>query len=467
MMEAELVIVEGEDLNRKVPIPPHGKVLIGRHHACEAILDDSNVSKFHSLIIYSPKGSGIVDLGSRNGTFINNRRVKKYALTFGDEIRIGTSVFKFLKKRRGPVSGRHPVATGKESESEKIAGVCHNCSVPVTKHELLESMTQQEGMTQLLCKKCLQLEGHRCQQCRVFVSGEDIATGKGVCYKERFFCENHLPLDKHTPSQVAQYKILMPLGGGSVSNVFKAKHLFMKTIVALKLMHSKLSSQKNIIERFFREAQFGVRFDDHNIIQVYDAGKADNHYYMVLEYFEGETLYEAAMNNPLPVSQVIQIAKQLSQAVNHAHSWGVVHRDIKPSNVLINETGEIKLTDLGAAKQWENPHASDLTQRGQFIGTLRYQPPEQIANASTVDQRADIYAIGTCLYYCLTGEPPFQGNVLAELLDNVLGGKYIPIEERIPQIPEALGKLITSSLQREADKRPQNMAELQAYLDEI
>ena len=453
-MNAELVMLENGEVVRKIPIPARGKIMIGRIDVCEIILDDINISRIHSLVIFSPKGSIIVDLGSSSGTFVNDRRVEKSALFFGDEIRIGNFIFKFMRAQKDiPVNEESSVVDDGRRPTQTSPNMPIGISADSTLRVKVEEKTKVGGGT--------------CKRCETKVSEEDIAEGKGVCYKNRYFCERHLPLEQGTPSQIAQYKLLMPLGGGSVSNVYKAKHLFIQTIIALKLMRSKYASYPSVIERFFREARFGVRFDHPNIVRIYDAGKQDDSYYLIMEYFNGTTLYELAMQNPIPVALVLQIARQLCDAVAYAHSWGVVHRDIKPSNILINETGEIKLTDLGAAKQWENPHESGLTQKGQFIGTLRYQPPEQIANASEVDQRADVYAIGACLYYCLSGQPPFQGTSLAELLDSVLGGYYIPIKEVIPDIPPPLEEMITRSLQREAKERPQNMAEMQAYLNEL
>ncbi|BBM81761.1 FHA domain-containing serine/threonine-protein kinase [Candidatus Uabimicrobium amorphum] len=446
-MKAELLMVQGENPERKIIIQPNGKVVLGRHHLCEVILNDANVSRLHTLVVFSPKGSSIVDLGSATGTYLNDRRVQKSALIFGDEIRLGKNVFKFVRRDEAESDSKEAKANTTAKQQQ-------------LKHNTLKEVFIDDSEN-------LANEKHPCRGCSKEITREDIILGKAVYFKKRYYCEDCLPLEKSIPPIVAQYKLLMPLGGGSVSNVFKARHVFVDTVVAIKLMRTNLTGQKNIVERFFREAKFGIRFDHENIVRIYDAGKAQKYYYLVLEYFDGKTLYEVAGQKPFSISQTIQIAKQLCNAVGYAHSWGVVHRDIKPSNVLINHTGELKLTDLGAAKEWENPESSDLTQRGQFIGTLRYQPPEQIANASKVDQRADIYAIGSCLYYCLTGRPPFEGKTLAELLDKVLGGKFTPIKELCPGIPVALNKLIMQCLKKDARKRPQTMEEVNVYLKDL
>lgn len=449
-MKAELLMIQGENKNRQVIIQPSGKVVLGRHHLCEVILNDANVSRFHSLVIFSPKGSSIVDLGSATGTYLNDRRIQKSALIFGDEVRLGNNVFKFVRREgEGEDETKNKKERGDTSRGQWLQ-----------KHNTLKEVLIDDSNN-------LATEKHPCRGCKKEVTREDVLLGKAVFVKKRYYCEDCLPLEKAIPPVVAQYKLLMPLGGGSVSNVYKARHLYVDTVVAIKLMRTNLTTQKNIVERFFREAKFGIRFDHENIVRIYDAGKAQKYYYLVLEFFDGNTLYEVAANKPFSISQTIQIAKQLCNAVAYAHSWGVVHRDIKPSNVLINHTGELKLTDLGAAKEWENPESSDLTQRGQFIGTLRYQPPEQIANASKVDQRADIYAIGSCLYYCLTGRPPFEGKTLAELLDKVLGGKFVPIKDLCPEVPKPLDDLIMQCLQKDAKKRPQTMDEAQTYLKDL
>lgn len=210
------------------------------------------------------------------------------------------------------------------------------------------------------------------------------------------------------------YEIVSFLGEGGMSTVYKAKHILLDSIRAIKILHLPRAGDGKILQRFQQEAKASFFLSHPNIVRVYDFGiePSMQQPYLVMDCLEGKPLSNVLENEPISSERAINIISQVCNALEHAHTKGIVHRDIKPANIILSKDasgGEIaQLVDFGIAKLINPEEGNDLTQTGEVFGTPLYMSPEQCLGRN-VDKRSDIYSLGCVMYECLAGKPPFQG----------------------------------------------------------
>src|SRR5215813_2958605 len=255
-----------------------------------------------------------------------------------------------------------------------------------------------------------------------------------------------------------RYDIKSELGRGGMGVVYRASDPLLNRDVAIKLIPPTLLNP-DTEQRFQREAQLVAQMDHPAVVPIYDYGKHEGSLFFVMPVVEGTNLRWFQRDNSLTLGEVIDIGIQVAEALEYSHSRGVIHRDVKPENIMVqrDESGRVRvrIMDFGLAR---GASESRITKTGTIAGTLSYMSPEQVA-ASGVDHRSDIYSLGTVLYECLTGEPPFSGE-----LQSVL---YRIVHE-IPQSPRALGAEINEDLEavtlaciaKDPAKRPQRASEM-------
>lgn len=272
--------------------------------------------------------------------------------------------------------------------------------------------------------------------------------------------------------RVGNYDLLDRLGAGGMGTVFKARHRRMKRIVALKVLAANLSGNPLFVKRFQREVETIASLGHPNIVMAYDADEADAGHFLVMEFVNGRDLAacierEGAFSLPRAVNCILQAARGLA----YAHSQDIIHRDIKPHNLLLDDTGAVKITDLGLARLNHGaggPAAgADVTMAGGAIGTADYMPPEQALDATTIDHRADIYSLGCTLHFLLSGKPPFSGPTIMAILLAHQGAPVPALRSLQPETPERLEALFQNMLAKEAAQRTQTMAEVVAELEAI
>lgn len=253
------------------------------------------------------------------------------------------------------------------------------------------------------------------------------------------------------------------LGEGGMGVVYRGRHQELDLDVAVKFLHDHLSKRANVADRFLREARLAARLQSQGIVRVFDCGEVNGQFYIVMEFVNGQTLEDHLRERQtIPVGRALQIAEAVARALQEAlDQIAMIHRDIKPANILITSSGQIKLADLGLAKVVDHESTTAQTAAGTAIGTPQYMSPEQFADASSVDHRADIFSLGTTLYQMLTGKPPFQGDTFFQLLKAV--------EESDPEpfphyIPEKVQELVWRMLAKQAGNRFNTYREL---LDEL
>jgi len=222
-----------------------------------------------------------------------------------------------------------------------------------------------------------------------------------------------LPGDAGDLKRLGKYLIKRRLGMGGMGTVYLAEDEDLKRTVALKVLPQDRASNPILVKRFKSEGQAAANLEHKNIVRVFDAGEADGHLYLALEYVDGVDVLEwMRKRGIIPVSRSIEIVSQVAEALEHAWSKNIVHRDIKPSNLMIARDGTVKLTDMGLARSVDETMDTSITRDGTTVGTVDYMPPEQAINSRAADIRSDIYSLGCTWYHMLTGKPPFHdGNL--------------------------------------------------------
>jgi eukaryotic-like serine/threonine-protein kinase len=279
-----------------------------------------------------------------------------------------------------------------------------------------------------------------------------------------------------------QYQIEALLGKGSMGAVYRARHILLGDCVAIKVMSAHMRSNPLYLRRFRREAQAARRFHHPNAIAVYDLRNTnDGMIYMVLEYIEGHTL-RAELNRRRRFSPVeaFLLLEPIANALNAAHSMGVIHRDLKPDNIMLGKSAEgqpvVKLLDLGLAKLSQTSETgasgeSVLTVAGQILGTPYYMPPEQWGfypddGNPEIDGRADIYSLGVVFYELISGRRPFEGKTTQDLVREHMTTTAAPLHEIIARVPEAFGLAIARAMSKKRSDRQSTCAELIEQLRE-
>jgi serine/threonine-protein kinase len=361
-------------------------------------------------------------MGSRNGTFVNGKKVEVVDLDDGDEIRAGHT--------RILVRVEHPAGPQPQFRSDAGVTQADIGLPPVWEAEQTKSPSPHErttvGTTRL-------------------PSGEDVPNIPG-------------------------YEFLREIGRGNMGIVYLAKREADGTQVALKTIHPAQADNPTITAQFLREAETLGRFDHPNIVRFYETGEAGGLLFFVMEHVSGTDVAKVLAEKPrVEQRTAIRLAIQVLDALAHAHARGLVHRDIKPANVLLAELPDgkrqVKLADFGLARMYRASQISGLTHVGDLGGTPAYMPPEQITNYREVMPAADQYSTAAMLYHMLTGNwvldlPPMPGGLLT-----ILNKEPVPLCERRPDLPAGLGEVIHRALAKKAsDRYPDVVAFRQALV---
>lgn len=272
--------------------------------------------------------------------------------------------------------------------------------------------------------------------------------------------------EKQKNTTLGDYKLLKKLGQGGMGTVYKAVKLSLDREVAIKVLSKELASKPAFVQRFDREAKVMAKLDHPNILRCFDAGEANGFHFLSMEFVEGGSVEDWLKKlGKFSVADSLHIVLASAAALQHAHEQSMIHRDIKPDNILLTKKGVVKVADLGLAKNTDDDLS--LTRTGTGAGTPVYMAPEQARDAKHVDARVDIYALGCMLYMFLTGQPPFKGSTIVELIEAKEKGRFTPIRSLNTDVPERLDLICEKMVAKKPEHRYQTCAEVIADLENL
>ena len=273
--------------------------------------------------------------------------------------------------------------------------------------------------------------------------------------------------------EIGPYRLISIISHGGMGDVFLAIDSRLDRKVAIKVLSTELTADSERILRFKQEARATSTLSDPNIVTLFEIGEVDGHHYIVTEYVEGATLRQLIARAPshqIDFKEAMSIARQVVDALNVAHEAGVVHRDIKPENVIVRADGLVKVLDFGIAKLTAEDSDSRpdylTTKTGIIMGTASYMSPEQV-RGQRVDHRADIFSVGAMLYEMLSGERPFEGETMADVMAAVLVKEPKPLDTLVSNIPPTLQRIVERCLEKPPEKRFQTASDLAFSLKEL
>lgn len=279
--------------------------------------------------------------------------------------------------------------------------------------------------------------------------------------------------------QISHYQVLERLGSGGMGTVWVAEDLQLGRRVALKFLSEDLAKHQQALERFKFEARTASSLNHPNICTIYEIGEADGEYFIAMELIEGAPLDRYLSRHRPDLQELLDLAIQIAEALDAAHSKGVIHRDIKPGNILVTPRSQVKILDFGLAKLVAERQAIEqptyagatlasehLTSPGMAVGTIAFMSPEQ-ARGKELDARSDLFSFGAVLYQMATGKVPFEGATAATIFDGILNHvPQSPIELN-PVLPAKLDEVIRTALEKDRDLRYQSAAEMRAELKRL
>ncbi|MEM6471373.1 MAG: serine/threonine-protein kinase, partial [Planctomycetota bacterium] len=286
------------------------------------------------------------------------------------------------------------------------------------------------------------------------------------------------------PSKLGGYKIVRMIGRGAMGAVYQAKQISLDRDVALKTIRGRLAQSPTSLARFTREAYAAAQLSHHNVVQIYDFGEEDGQHFFSMEWVRGGSLGDlvrekGTVDPKLAATYILQAARGLQ----FAHQSGMVHRDIKPANLLLSDDGVVKVADLGLVKVPDDVESdpnefsglaesvtsgTQVTLQGTAVGTPAYMAPEQSADATSVDHRADIYSLGCSLFYLLIGHSPFEAESVTEVMKRHAEEPLPDLQKLNPRVPARLSVIVGKAMAKRPERRYESLAtmitDLQSYL---
>ncbi len=267
--------------------------------------------------------------------------------------------------------------------------------------------------------------------------------------------------------QIPGFQIMAKLGQGAMATVYKARQLSLDRIVAIKVLPKRLSENQEFVDRFYREGRAAARLNHPHIVQAIDVGESGGYHYFVMEFINGKTVYDVLQEmGVMDEATALKVSLQTARALDHAHARGFIHRDVKPKNVMLTEDGEVKLADMGLAREVSDYKTAE-SEQGRAYGTPYYISPEQIRGEINIDFRADIYSLGATIYHMVTGKVPFEGSTPSAVMHKHLKEELVPPDHLNTKLSAGIAEIIETMLAKQRDERYASTKDVISDLDSV
>ena len=287
-----------------------------------------------------------------------------------------------------------------------------------------------------------------------------ILVSKGFCTQRQIKRIRPKAEERSKDQQIPGYRIIRPLGAGAMARVYLATQLSLNRQVAIKVLPQKFTRNPQFVDRFYEEGRAAAKLNHPGMVAALDVGKAGDYHYFVMEYVEGDTVFQQIQDNgEYSEKDAIRIIIQTAKALEHAHKAGLIHRDVKPKNMMITTLGDAKLMDLGLARSAADKDAA-AAEKGKAYGTPYYIAPEQIRGQIDVDYRCDIYSLGATFYHMVTGRVPFDGENPSAVMHKHLKEPLTPPDHINPKLSSGICEVIEVCMAKNKTKRYTNCQEL-------
>lgn len=493
-MKVKLEIIKGPQVGRSFEFTKPDTFLVGRAADASFRLPENDpcVSRRHFHLEINPPHCFFRDLGSTNPPLINGKMVLEKDLCDLDIIEVGLTQLKvFIEKeiKTNEVKCSRCGTVIVLIDNEKPSDYCINCSKKIESERLLKEKVVRN---KVFCK------------CGIDLS--DLANSDNradeLKGKVQYSCPDCLPPgDNEKGTKIAGYEVIRKIGEGGMGKVYLVYHKYTARILVCKKIPGL--TQKELLPRFEREIRLQKSLAHENIIYSIDNGIHNEEPFMISEYADSGDLnnFLIKSGSSLPPSIAIPLISGCLKGLEFMHSMKIIHRDIKPENILlhIDSNGNLipKISDFGLAKSYNNAGGSSFTQARMAMGTLFFMAPEQMKDAKSVDEKADIYSLGVSLYYLLTGKYPYDFPTQLDIIDwlsknkdrfenqdeafhalikmqkqnnpmlIILSNNPIPIRQRDPQMSPKLADIVDQAIEKELNKRIQTAREFSEKLKSI
>ncbi len=447
-MSVRLKIEHGQDAGKTWGLKQPGVYVIGRDGTSAIRVLDMKVSKGHCEIQVDGGGHGVWlrDLKSTHGTQLNGQPVsRETSLKPGDEIRLGFTVLRLLSDGLADMPAepnRAPQAPAPAPSASSSLAATYVGPAP----------SAPSGGTAST--------GNGGPHAGAGQAGQPRAAGAPPVKPP---AQKELPPDELVGKNLAGYHVLKKIGQGGMGAVYIAEQVSLKREVALKVLSEKFVSDSAFVDQFLNEARAAGALNHPNVVQVYDVGQADGHYFFSMEFVPGGAIEDKIREKPAEWRAALNWFLDSANALIFAGKRGILHRDVKPDNLMLAEDGSAKLCDLGLAKKSES---ADLLAQG-IIGTPHFISPEAIRRKGEIDTRTDLYSLGCTFYRILTGANPYPATTVKDILLGHLNKPVPRVTDRKADVPKDLSDVVFRLMQKEPAERFTNADELYTALDKI
>ncbi len=453
-----IVMVQGKEIDT-LEILKDNTFLIGRGEDVHYQIKSGALSRHHCEVKDCGLFLEIRDLSSMNGTLVNGQKIEKIVLKDEDKIQLGPI---FLKvKTFYPKSQETVVDVQAESNIQESGGIPGSSQKAQEEAQVKETDIEESKTIQKPIKEA-DFPSGKCMVCQRFLSSKEMSVHIGVFRENKIYCIPCFCEGAEDFPTIGGYKIVKKIGSGGMGNIYEAIQLSMQRPVAFKLMKGLENAKEHQIKRFFREARMGGRLNHPNIVNFIDAGQVEGACFIAMEYICGMDAKQILESKgAFSYQEAMRIAYHVATALDYARErFNIVHRDIKPENILIDRDNNVKITDFGLAKNFEEAGFSGITKSQTGVGTLYYMSPEQILDARFADYRADIYSLGVSLYEMLTTFRPFNSTQMMDLINKIRYEVPTPITQYTENIPASVCEIISKCMEKDPNKRYQTAGEL-------